>query len=102
MTHADFQTQEPTMTRTTITRTGHNYVTLTGVDPFDGQPINWTFMCANVSGRYGSAYVRNADTGKQVCEGLSHMGPTLTATPDTLVDVIRKEWRKYHTAAKRW
>lgn len=31
----------------------------------------------------------------QVCEGLGRRGATLMASPDTLVSVIRREWRKY-------
>ena len=42
----------------------------------------------------GDGYVREgSNVGFQVCRGLSHGGSALTATPATLLDVIRREWR---------
>lgn len=44
----------------------------------------------------GAGYVREgSNMGSQVCGGLSHRGATLMATPDNLLSVIRREWRKY-------
>lgn len=39
--------------------------------------------------------------GRQVCVGLVGVGYTLTATPDTLIDVIRSEYRRAIAAEKR-
>jgi hypothetical protein len=86
------------MTRTKITRTDRNYVRLEALDPFTGDPIVREFRCPDVS-RGSFSYVWEGD--KQVCSGLSRMGATLRATPTTLVDVIRAEWRAYRMSAKR-
>lgn len=44
----------------------------------------------------GEGYVREgSNMGYQVCDGLTHSGNTLRATPETLISVIRREWRKY-------
>lgn len=44
----------------------------------------------------GEGYIREgSNMGPQVCDGLVHRGNTLSATPDTLINVIRREWRKY-------
>lgn len=44
----------------------------------------------------GIGYVREgSNLGPQVCEGLVHRGNTLSATPEGLLQVIRREWRKY-------
>ena len=44
----------------------------------------------------GNGYVReSSNSGPQVCDGLAHSGSTLTATPETLLSVIKREWNKY-------
>lgn len=44
----------------------------------------------------GEGYVREgSNMGPQVCDGLVGRGNTLRATPETLLTIIRREWRKY-------
>lgn len=44
----------------------------------------------------GEGYVREGDNmGPQVCEGLVHRGNTLRATPESLLPLIKSEWRKW-------
>lgn len=43
----------------------------------------------------GVAYIReDSYSGPQVCSWLLNTGSTLSASPDTLLDVIRREWRR--------
>ena len=52
----------------------------------------------------GGGYVREVDTkrpgtlGAQVCERLESRGNTLSATRETLLDLIRREYRRAMTA----
>lgn len=47
----------------------------------------------------GKGYVREgSNMGPQVCAGLIHRGSTLTASAETLLDVIRAEWRVYRNS----
>ena len=44
----------------------------------------------------GEGYVREGDNmGPQVCDGLTHRGNTLRATPESLLPIIRAEWRRW-------
>lgn len=44
----------------------------------------------------GEGYIREGDNmGPQVCDGLVHLGSTLMATPETLGQIIRREWATY-------
>lgn len=83
------------MTRTKFNR-DENTVTLVAEDPFTGLRIQRTF---NVPNRPEGGYVREGE--RQVCSGLSSMGPTLSATRDGLADCIRREWKAYRENAKR-
>ena len=77
--------------RTTIIQS-NNYVTLT----VDGEETD--YFVPN-----GGGYVRINDAAQrfpQVCELLSDRGNTLTATPDTLLALIRTE-RSRQLAAER-
>lgn len=43
----------------------------------------------------GYGYIREgSNSGHQICEGLSHSGNTLSACPETLLTLIRREWVK--------
>lgn len=43
----------------------------------------------------GVAHVREGSySGRQVCDWLLNTGNTLQATADTLLDVVRREWRR--------
>lgn len=82
------------MTKTTITQPQPGYVTLQYDGGVEGL-ITRQFMVPRSGG-----FVREMRSGdwKQVCAGLSRTGPTLTATPETLLALIRKEWRVYRLA----
>ena len=64
-------------------------------DDVDGERVSDVFSCPDAGG-----YVRNGQ-GKQVCDNLSRMGNTLTATSDTLLEVIRSEYRSMRRKEKR-
>lgn len=52
------------------------------------------YMCPSNGG-----YVRNADTGSQICEKLQRLGDTLhCAKPEYLLALIRREHRKSRRA----
>ena len=66
----------------------NNYVTLSYDDPFTDERRERTFMVP-----WAGGYVREGD--RQVCLGLSHMGPTLRCGgPDDLLPLIRREYRR--------
>jgi len=50
--------------------------------------------------RYVREYIGNGNY-QQVCNRLNTMGPTLMATNETLIDVIRREYRKMRQSEKR-
>ncbi len=52
----------------------------------------------------GMGYVREYVLGdlKQVCDGLSIRGSTLTASPETLLKVIRMEYRSMRRNEKKY
>jgi hypothetical protein len=80
---------------TSIKRVGSNSVRLTYTDILYGRRVQREFTVPHCGG-----YVREDD--KQVCVGLSRMGPTLVADPDTLLDVIRKEWKSFKRAMDKF
>ncbi len=84
--------------RTKISRDG-NHVTLECDNPFTGERETTIFFVP-----WNGGYVRIVDDASQypqACEGLALRGATLTATPDTLADVIRREHRRSQAAAQR-
>ena len=90
------------MLRATITQ--HNPFTVRRILPV-GHDLNYTYPQVEVVADYwigktdgGEAYVRTGPDGRQVCAGLSNVGPTLWATPETLLRVIREE----HARELRW
>lgn len=88
------------MSRTTIIKTGDYEVTLTAVDPSDGENIRWVFWVPR-SGGYIREGATHSASDQQVCAGLSDRGPTLDARDgDDLLRVIRREWKTYRREAK--
>lgn len=85
--------------KTTITKTGTREVTLTAVDPWSGDDIEWVFWMPTDGGYVRKGASHSAED-KQVCIGLSSRGNTLVATDgDDLLATIRREWRAYRAAA---
>lgn len=83
------------MTRTTITKTGDYSVTLKGIDPLTGEPIEKEFWIPRSGG-----YIRD-ENDRQVCAALSTRGNTLDAKDgDSLLQTIREEWAAYRRWAK--
>lgn len=83
------------MSRTTISETGNREVTLSYTN-LDGDRIDRVFWIPMTSS--GNAYIRervrpNRANDPQVCDALYGTGNTLSATPETLIEVIRREWR---------
>ena len=92
---ADARTGETEMTRTTITKTGTNEVTLTAIDPLSGDEHTRVFWIPTNGGyvREGAHHTAN---DRQVCLRLTHRGNTLKAVDaDDLLAVIRAEWKVY-------
>ena len=86
------------MTRTTITKTADNEVTLTAIDPIDDEAIRWVFWIPT-NGGYVRKGERHSPDDRQVCVGLDTRGNTLTASDgDDLLRIIRREWQAY----RRW
>ena len=75
------------MSKASIKKTASNYVTLSYDDDM-GERITAEYFVPHNGG-----YVRD-DHGNQICAGLSTRGWTLEATPETLIAIIRREWRK--------
>ena len=46
-------------------------------------------------------YIRDQH-GRQVCHHLNYRGETLTATPATLLAVVRREWAARRNASRQW
>jgi hypothetical protein len=89
------------MTRTTITKTGSNEVTLRAIDPFTGEATTRVFWITHSGGYVREGERHNADD-RQVCNGLGHRGPTLTAQDgDDLLRTIRVEWKAYKRDAEK-
>jgi hypothetical protein len=89
------------MTRTTITRTAHNEVTLISIDPMSDESIRWVFWIPTNGGYVREGENHTADD-KQVCERLNGRGNTLTAEDgDDLLRTIRREWKAYRELAKK-
>lgn len=87
------------MTRTTISKTAHNEVTLSAIDPFSGEESVRVFWLNGSYVREGKSHFAN---DPQVCAGLSYRGNTLMAVDgDDLLRVIRREWQAYRKAAKQ-
>lgn len=87
-------------TRTTIRLTAPGYVEMAYTDEL-GERVERTFT-ARLDGERG--YVHEEMAGgdrRQVCERLHSQGPTLTASADTLLSVIRREYRAQRAADKR-
>lgn len=50
----------------------------------------------------GRGYVRTRTNNPlQVCEQLANTGKTLTATPETLITIIRREWQRKRRYEKK-
>lgn len=89
------------MTRTTITKTAANEVTLIALDPWSGEEVCWVFWIPT-SGGYVRKGERHSPDDRQVCAGLSSVGSTLTADDgDELLALIRTEWKSYRKDALR-
>lgn len=89
------------MTRTTITKTANNEVTLIALDPWSGEEVRWVFWIPT-SGGYVRKGERHSPDDPQVCVGLSNRGSTLTASDgDDLLALIRNEWKSYRKEAMR-
>ena len=58
-------------------------------DDVMGERVERVFWIAQTTDE--TAYVREGDS--QVCDALASTGDTLRAAPNTLIDVIRKEYR---------
>lgn len=80
-----------------------NEVTIEYDDAMTGERVTRTFFAPyNVNGH--PMYVRVRDTAQrfpQVCAGLSSTGSTLMATPETLLAVIKREYRAMRAAERR-
>lgn len=81
------------MTRTTITKTADNEVTLKAIDPWTDEPTTRVFWIPR-----GGGYVREGEhhtaDDRQVCNGLERKGNTLRADDgDELLSIIRSEWQ---------
>lgn len=88
--------------RTKITASG-NDVTVERDCPYTGKRISTTYFAPyTASGRPGYVRIRDA-AGRypQVCEMLASSGNTLEATPDDLLSVIRREYRRALAAERR-
>lgn len=76
-----------------------NTVTVDGENPWTGEREVITYFVP-----WKGGYVRISDKQcryPQVCVGLANRGPTLTATVETLPDVIRREYRRSKHIYKR-
>lgn len=81
--------------KTAITKTGHNEVTLSAIDPMSNEAIKWVFWMPT-NGGYVRKGENHTSSDPQVCYGLSNRGNTITAKDgDDLVSVISREWRSY-------
>lgn len=84
-------------TRFTCDPRYQNRATVTADHPWNGTRIETTYFCPG----HGAGYVRVDDAAcrfPQVCERLSGTGSTLTASPETLLSVIRREYRRSRRA----
>jgi len=76
-------------------------VCLRDEDPL-GEEIIREFWCPLNGG-----YIHEIDAdhpgtlGRQVCDGLCHLGVTMRATRETLLDVIRREYRSIQDRKRR-
>jgi len=72
-------------------------VVLTYADPMTGEQIVRRFYAPANGG-----YVRD-QSGRQVCQGLSHRGNTLVLTGgNSLISLIRREWQVARRAETRF
>lgn len=74
--------------RTQIQQTGSNTVRISYETPLFGDLVTREFRVA-----FPHGYVRDED-GRQVCAGLDRLGDTLEAYPETLIEVVRAEYRR--------
>lgn len=87
------------MTKTTITAHDDRHVTIKFTTLDTDQEVSMDIW-APIPGKLGSSYVRyNGD--KQLCNGLSSRGMTLTYSEGTkLVDLVRREYKAMRAAEK--
>ena len=85
--------------RTRIESDGHR-VTLTYTDRWDGE-ITRTFVAPSCGGYVREIWPGRNSDAQQVCEGLYSSGDTLESSTDTLLAVIRREWRRRRAAERR-
>jgi hypothetical protein len=85
------------MTRAKFTRVSDRIVTIE-YDDYKGDRVTREYTISHT--RTGEAYVRDPD-GRQVCQALRGVGNPLTATPSTLIEVIRAEYRAMCRAEQR-
>ena len=83
--------------KTTIKQTGPREVTLSYEDPFNG-PVSREFFCPSAGAYVREWDARRKEWNQNVCAGLANTGWTLTATPETLLAVVRREWRQNRRA----
>lgn len=83
------------MARTTIRSTQSGSVALSYICSMTGEKVRRVFAVAGSGG-----FVRD-EYGNQVCEYLKHTGPALTAHPDNLLFVIRRQWRNARAVKRR-
>ena len=88
------------MNRTTITAHSDRSVTLSFTDLVTDQPITMEIWAPSTT-TGGQSYVRyNGD--KQLCNGLSSRGETLSYRDGTkLVDLVRSQYRSMRAAERR-
>lgn len=76
--------------RTKIFSDQLGYVTVRQWDDIKEKYVETTYVCPENGG-----YVRNSDTGHQICDGLERLGDTLECNNlENLLTLIRKEYRK--------
>lgn len=87
--------------KTSITQDSNGYVTISYDDAISGARITTTYFAPrSSSGKAGYVKIADGRNYPQVCEGLASTGNTLTATPETLLSVIRREYRKMRASEK--
>lgn len=88
--------------KTRITLDLHD-VTVERDDPYTGERTSTTyFVPSTLNGSPGYVRIRDkAGRYPQVCDHLGSRGETLTATPETLLAVIRREHRLRVAAERR-
>ena len=89
------------MTRTKFEHLGDGRarVAFDAVDPWTGDTVRRVLEFVAPS---GGGYLREAGTGRQLCDGFAERGPTLLwGGRGRLVDYLRAEYRRMRAAERR-